>query len=450
MLLTELEDHRRSAEPILLDALQARDPLALAEIYHRTVPAAHACVRRLLSPPARIEALLRTVYLELWENPPKDVPLEGWIRGRCFALAADDLRAHHTAPASPSAATLLPDLPAPDVRYLDAIERCLSELGERERMILLLAHDCGVDTAAQGGDAAEALDLALLELAGPETSSADAAALRSDPCPDGLWMGDWVLGLVDHSIAQEFEAFVASRPGCAARARALRRGRRRLEGLPPTPDMGQRILVTVVLASPVSAAQPEALGGSSLGDEDQALWLPPTAGTWPRDDPGDASTGELAQPESGRGNGVGVGDELSSVDLHVEPEPAIAPQPDGRVTITEPVTAVSVSMPDSASATGDIGIRARRRNPYAELVDLDDSEEDFELPDPHRVGPTAPVTVEPDTDESSDRFESFYPEEEFITLPSAGQRVLVVLGYVLPILLGAGLGLFLADLLFTR
>jgi DNA-directed RNA polymerase specialized sigma24 family protein len=430
VLPTELEDHRRSGESTLLDALRARDPLALAEVYHRTIPAAHACARRLLSSSAQIEALLRTVYLELWEDPPKDVPLEAWIRRRCFALGVEDLRRRHAAPASPSAAMLLPDLPAPDVRYLDVVERTLSELDELERTVLLLAHDRGVDTAAQGDGAAEALDSALLALAGPETSSADVAALRSEGCPDGLWMGDWVLGLVDPSVAQKFEALIASQPGCAARARALRRGRRRLEGLPPAPDMGQRILVTVV-----SATQP--LQTASTNGRDEVFWRADDAPTSSADNPGDVSTSELALEELLHEH---TNDE---VDRQVEPKPVRRPA-EG-VTITEPVTAVSVSMPDAANETS--GLRTRRANPYAELVDLDDFEEDFELPDPHRVGPTAPVIVEPDPKE----FESFFPEEELITRSlSTGQRVLVVIGYMLPVLLGAGLGLYFADLLFTR
>jgi DNA-directed RNA polymerase specialized sigma24 family protein len=444
VLLTELEDHRRSAESTLLDALRARDPLALAEVYHRTVPASHGCARRLLASPAQIEALLRTVYLHLWEDPPKGVPLEGWIRNRCFVLATDDLRGRRAAPVSPSMATLLPDLPAPDVRYVDVVERTLNELGEYERTVLLLAHDCGVDTAAQGGDAAEALDWALLTLAGSEASSADATVLRSDPCPDGLWMGDWVLGLVDATIAQEFEALVASRPGCAARARALRRGRRRMEGLPPPPDMGQRILVAIVSGT---QGQVRTAGASEPLEREDHTPRPSNSPTRPFSqtgrlgDPSDVATGELPR-EDLRGARARPGQARQGRSPHGPPD----------VTITEPVTAVPVSapMPDPASDTGEAHLR--RPNPYAELADLDESE-DFALPDPHRIRPTArPVTVEPETGEDAfeDDFESFYPEEELVTRPTAGQRVLVVLGYALPILLGAGLGLWLAELLFTR
>lgn len=445
VLPTTLEDHRRSAESMLLDALRVHDPLALAEVYHRTIPAAHACARRLLASPAQIEALLRTIYLELWEDPPRDAPLEGWIRGRCFELAVSDLRSRRAAPASPSAAVLLPDLPAPEVRYLDAVERMLSELSERERTVLLLAHDRGINTAAQGGDAAEVLDRALLALAGSEPSSADAAPDgTADLCPDGLWMGDWVLGLVDPSMAQEFEAFVGSHPGCADRVRALRRGRRRLEGLPPSPDLGQRILVTVVTATQQHARRtPE-----PLGNGDRALWLPGDAQSQPADDPDDVMTGELAMEEL-----LGRADEA---DQPAEPRPERAAGPDGRVTITEPITVVSVSMPDSGADTHErvrvhapghtTEMRLRRPNPYAELADLDTYEEDFELPDPHRVGLSSSAAGEPD----ARGFDSFYPDEELITRPSAGQRVLVVIGYVLPVLLGAGLGLYLADLLFTR
>jgi hypothetical protein len=121
------------------------------------------------------------------------------------------------------------------------------------------------------------------------------------------------------------------------------------------------------------------------------------------------------------------------------------------VTITEPVATVSVSVSLPDPAAGDTTeTRFKRPNPYAELVDLDSSDEHFILPDPHRVGPTEPAAVGSETNQSAQGFDSLYPEEELITYPSAGQRILVVLGYVLPILLGAGLGLFLADLLFTR
>ena len=113
MLPTQLLDHRQCDDHTLLDALRNHDPLALAEAYHRTVPAANACARRLLASPAMIESLLGTLYLQLWEDPPQDVALEAWVRGRCFALAKQDLLDRGAPAASPSAATLLPELPRP-------------------------------------------------------------------------------------------------------------------------------------------------------------------------------------------------------------------------------------------------------------------------------------------------------------------------------------------------
>ncbi len=92
MLRTDLPDHRRASEAELVAALRDRDPLALAEAYHRTIPAAHAGARRLLSRSAEVEALLRQVYAELWRSPPDADPLEGWIRSRTFELAVADLR----------------------------------------------------------------------------------------------------------------------------------------------------------------------------------------------------------------------------------------------------------------------------------------------------------------------------------------------------------------------
>ncbi|MDQ3973777.1 MAG: hypothetical protein M3276_05490, partial [Actinomycetota bacterium] len=124
---TDLPDHRRSSQEQLLEALRERDALALAEAYHRTIAAAHACARRLLSSSSHVEALLRAVYAELWAQPPRDdEPLEGWIRARCFELGTAHLRERGMAPASPSLAELVPDLPAPDLRHLDAAERALS------------------------------------------------------------------------------------------------------------------------------------------------------------------------------------------------------------------------------------------------------------------------------------------------------------------------------------
>ena len=248
MLRTDLPDHRRATEEQLLAALRNRDPLALAEAYHRTIPAAHAAARRLLSGSSEVEALLREVYAELWSSPPADAALEGWVRARCFNLAAEDLRERDAAPASPSLTALLPELPRPEVRYLDAAERALAELDDQQRKALLSAHDKGVPTQDQNtSDAGAALVAALLALAGPEPG---AETVDSSHCDDIAEVGDWVLGLLPPDRAATVAEQVGARPECAALAKALRRGRRRLEGLPPTPDMGQRVLVVVLAGGP--------------------------------------------------------------------------------------------------------------------------------------------------------------------------------------------------------
>lgn len=249
MLLLDLHDHRRDSDAELVGALRAREPLALAEAYHRTVAAAHAVARRLVGTSGEVEALLRAVYTELWEAPPIGEALEGWVRGRAFAIAAGHLRAEGRAPASPSAALLLPDLPRPEVRYLDAAERAIGELAEDERRALVLAHDRGVPTEHQDDlEAGAALHRALEALAGPEPSG-DLTG-QTAGCADLPLLADHVLGLVEPLRAAEVAAAVAAQPGCGSRARTLRRGRRRLEGLPPTPDAGQRVLVTVLSAAP--------------------------------------------------------------------------------------------------------------------------------------------------------------------------------------------------------
>ena len=238
----------------MLSALRRRDPLALAEAYHRTIPAAHAVARRVLSSSAEVEAVLREVYAQLWSSPPEDVGLEAWVRSRCFATAADDLRERDAAPSSPSLTALLPELPRAEVRYLDAAERALAELNDAQRRALLLAHDKGVPTEEQdAADAGTALADALLTLAGPEPG---AASLDPQLCADVPLLGDWILGLLPPSRADEIAAQVASRSECGALAKALRRGRRRLEGLPPTPDMGQRVLVVVLAGAPAPVPAP--------------------------------------------------------------------------------------------------------------------------------------------------------------------------------------------------
>lgn len=324
MLRTDLPDHRRATEQQLLEALRNRDPLALAEAYHRTIPAAHASARRLLSGSSEVEALLREVYAELWNSPPADVALEGWVRARCFNLAADDLRERDAAPASPSLTALLPELPRPEVRYLDAAERALADLDDQQRKALLSAHDKGVPSQDQDApDAGAALVAALLALAGPEPG---AEAVDASSCDDVEDVGDWVLGLLPPDRAAAVAAQVGSRPECAALAKALRRGRRRLEGLPPTPDMGQRVLVVVLAGGPkptmpVAASVPAAAASalpSALDDTgdmtpvtaDASRTTPPAStddGEPPRRDAGSIYA-ELAALDE-------VGDDEHPVDL---------------------------------------------------------------------------------------------------------------------------------------
>ncbi|MEO2105140.1 MAG: hypothetical protein ABGZ36_05805, partial [Actinomycetota bacterium] len=60
------QDFRRAAEPELLDGIRAGQPLALAEAYHRLVPAAHAVARRLVPGAAEVEEVVQAVFTQLW------------------------------------------------------------------------------------------------------------------------------------------------------------------------------------------------------------------------------------------------------------------------------------------------------------------------------------------------------------------------------------------------
>ena len=297
MLRTDLPDHRRAGDEQLVAALRRRDPLALAEAYHRTIPAAHATARRLLSASAEVEALLRAVYAELWADAPQDVSLESWIRARCFAIAAEDLRERDAAPASPSLTSLLPELPRPEVRYLDAAERALAELDEPQRRALLMAHDRGVGSGEQDDPGAqESLVAALLALAGPEpgTDTPDLTA-----CADVALIADWVLGLLPPAHAEQVAQDVAARPECGALAKALRRGRRRLEGLPPTPDMGQRILVVVLAGAPAPMPAQSPTPPQSVAPAAVAV-APDTTQMLSGDDTGEIAPTGLVPDEAGQ------------------------------------------------------------------------------------------------------------------------------------------------------
>lgn len=288
--MADATDYRRTAEPDLLDAIRGGQPLALAEAYHRLVPAAHAVARRLMPDAAEVEQVLLSVFAQLWERPPAAGPLEGWVRRTTWAAGAERLRADGRAPASPSASALLPDLPAPDLRFLDAAERAIAELHDDERRALLLAHDKGVPSDSQDPGAGDALVRALLALAGPETSSSDRAAQDADACDDFATMGDWCLGIADPQTASTIDGAISERPGCAAKSRAVRRGRRRIEGLPATPDMGQRVLVSVLTTSsrPVAAQAAPAAA-------DQADTAPPAVPS--EDEPGEDALAISPDPD---------------------------------------------------------------------------------------------------------------------------------------------------------
>lgn len=348
MLLLDLHDHRRDSDVELVAALRAGEPLALAEAYHRTVAAAHAVARRLVGTSSEVEALLRAVYAELWEAPPIGEALEGWVRGRAFAIAAGHLRAAGRAPASPSAALLLPDLPRPEVRYLDAAERAIAELAEDERRALVLAHDRGVPTEHQDDlDAGAALHRALDALAGPEPSGGLAG--EAGDCSDLPLLADHVLGLVEPLRADEVAGAVAGQPGCGSRARTLRRGRRRLEGLPPTPDAGQRVLVTVLSAAPGAPATGRAAAAAAQGTA-------PGPGTAPAPAPAPAMV--TARPP-------GTAPATSTV-------PALAPEPapQGPAAPDDDVAIVAVRRGAAAPAPAQTGAEEEPDEPTEDLAEV--------------------------------------------------------------------------------
>lgn len=246
-------DHRRADDAALLAALRSRDLPALAECWQRTAPAAHAVARRLLGAAEDIEALLGEVYAELWASPPASGPLERWARARAFALGAKLLRTRGQGPSAPSCALLLPDLPPARRAATDPVERVIAELSPEAALALVRAHDAGIPASEQPDPRAPAgLEVALEALA-RQTVEAGAESAPATPEP----LGDMVLGLTGDTALRDQLA----EPAMAERVRFLRRGRRRLEGLPPAPDLGPRVLLGVVARSasvPGAAASPPA------------------------------------------------------------------------------------------------------------------------------------------------------------------------------------------------
>jgi hypothetical protein len=244
VLRTDLTDHRSTDDATLVRAVADGDAIALAEAYHRTITAAHACARRLLASPVEIEALLRSVYAELWEEPPVDDALEGWVRARSFALGTGYLRQRGLEAPSPSLAAWTSGVDADERNASnDPLERMIGELERDQQAALVRAHDQGIRTADQDDGAGEALKHALLALASPLS---DAERHAAEMCNSGVALANWIFGLLPPHEAMTVPGTSAEPTPCGRLAGVLRRARRRFEPLPPTPDLGHRVLAWVL------------------------------------------------------------------------------------------------------------------------------------------------------------------------------------------------------------
>jgi hypothetical protein len=487
VLRTDLRNHRRSTEPELMQALGEQDPLALAESCSRTLAVAYAVGRRLL-PAADLEALLLAVYGTLWDEAPVHAPLERWVRSRACELAIAELRERGSAPAAPSVHALAPDLPEPSVTYLDTTERALASLSEEDRVALLRAHDAGIPSTEQGEGADRRIIRALRVLADP-------AATDEDDEDDGVdvRLGDWVLGLLPTDEAAALEQEVAADPARSAQVQALRRGRRRIEGLPPTPDLGPRLLAAVLSGgttagrppedavddapadnAPDDGASPDAAAAAPVGPAGPAAPAAPApaASAWARD----ATEGESRADDASADAGWGA----------TESGPAGAAVSETSFDDTPPegLPTASASALDQEAEGGDGSFR---------LSDLFDDGEDDGIssvfdehaePSPgwagadattpeaaaedHRdAGPEPAAAWSPDEDDegwgpdasvddalTADAQEGVGDDDEATTLPerrrpSAGVRLLQAIGVLLLLAAGVGLGLFLGQILLS-
>ncbi len=242
-----------NSETALLAGVRERDVLSLVELFHRTLPAVHAVARRMVGDLPHVERLLACVYKELWTAPPEDGPVTAWLRARCFQTATQDLQVRDGVAGTPStAAVLQQSTSVRSSRSSSPVERTLAEMSDTERMALLLAHDCGVPADDQEpADAATHVTSALIRIAEPD---ADVDASQWQPLYDRV--GEWTLGVLSADQADSVAAAVAASDDLAAHAERVRRGLRRLEGLPPSSLTSQRVIAQVFASS---AAEPAPL-----------------------------------------------------------------------------------------------------------------------------------------------------------------------------------------------
>ena len=399
MLRTDLTDHRGTDDARLLSALADGDAIALAEAYHRTVTAAHACARRLLASPVEIEALMRAVYSDLWEEPPDDTSLEGWVRARCFNLGAGYLRQRNLRAPSTSLAAYTSGVEADGQSGTEPLERIIAELTDKQREALVRAHDQGVRTAEQDDpEAGWSLLHALLVLASPLTDDERHAA---EMCSSGVALANWIFGLLPPHEASTVPGTAAEPTPCGRLAGVLRRARRRFEPLPPTPDMGHRVLASVlsngavrqgpqaresnldsdlrVAYADVGRSQPSADEPPSSLDMTIPASLPSHAGDADRD----------GYPnENGRGapRGWGAPEDERPTPLRAAGPPALAasspPPNQGNAALAPSV------QPDPNEPVSDDLVRMplRRSGPRAPLGPGDDS-------GPHHESATSPLAA---------------------------------------------------------
>lgn len=406
MLELTTPDHRHASVEDLLAGIRAGDALALAECYARTASAAHACARRLLGDAGEVEALLREVYGQLWSAPPEGVALEGWVRRQAFTRAARHLRQLHRPAAVPSTALLFPELGEPEVLYLRDAEKTLAELDEPARRALVTAHDQGVPSSAQDADAAPALERALEALAGPEPGGGE----RPGACEEAPDLSDHALGLLPGPEARAIEATLDRRGECAARARMLRRGRSQIEGLPPAPDLGQRVMAVV-------------LGGTAR----PALEGAPVSG--PSVVAAEVGTGEL--PDTSGASG-----EVPPVEVHpVPPAPTPTPAPAAPTPATTPDGEPQPQPQPMDAAQADEMVEADP-TPVAPTMEASDPTP-TPAPEPTSGATAVAVAVE---DEPYGVDDGARQDQRQATRRRGG--VAELLGYVLPIIIAAAIGFF--------
>jgi hypothetical protein len=222
----------------------------------------------------------------------------------------------------------------------------------------------------------------------------------------------------------------------------LRRGRRRIEGLPPTPDLGPRLLAAVLTSAPGVASEAprtddppqtadDVVGDPGVEDDTGEIEVVQVAPA-PAYRAAPQTETESETDEDGWGSVLGPLDEEDPTAAGDLVAPEVTGDESGGASALGPTAAIA----DTGGETEDLS-SALREDPYAALRErLDDP-----TSEPHPVGPDDPFADLREPREDGEE------ELDGRAGPSGLVRLLQIVGVLILIAGGIGLGLLLGQVI---